>query len=245
VSMLAEEGTADLRRAIRAFNAMQREVAGEIARRTHTLAAISHDVRTPLTALRIKAEMIDDAQVRRELISNIDRMERITASALEFLRGQSRNESLQRVDLSALIESECVEFEEMGRSVTFVGEHGVAFTCRPDALACAARNLIDNAVKYAGAAIVRLRREAASVTISVADRGPGIPADQRAAALEPFGRASRAREKDQGGFGLGLAIAKAVAEGHDGALVLADNEPTGLIATISLPACDATPRATE
>jgi len=238
-STLAEEGTTDLRRAIRAFNVMQREVADEIARRTNTLAAISHDVRTPLTALRIKAEMIDDAEVRHELIASIERMERITASALEFLRGQSRNEPLQRVDLSALIESECVDFEETGRSVTFTGEHGIMSACRPDALARAVRNLIDNAVKYAGAAVVSLRCAPDGVTISVSDHGPGIPADQRHAALEPFGRLSPARENRQGGFGLGLAIARAVAEGHDGTLVLADNEPTGLIATISLPACAA------
>ena len=236
VSTLTEEGTTDLRRAIRAFNAMQRQVADEITRRTNTLAAISHDVRTPLTALRIKAEMIDDIQVRRELIASIDRMERITASALEFLRGQSRNEPLQRVDLSALIESECFDFEETGRSVTFAGEQGITCMCRPDALARAVRNLIDNAVKYAGAAIVSLRCEPDCVTIAVSDRGPGIAADQRDAALEPFGRLSPARENQEGGFGLGLAIAKAVAEGHDGELVLTDNEPTGLIATLRLPA---------
>jgi signal transduction histidine kinase len=241
VSTLAEQGTTDLRRAIRTFNAMQRQVADEIARRTNTLAAISHDVRTPLTALRIKAEMIDDTQMRHELIADIERMERITASALEFLRGQSRNEPLQRVDLSALLESECVDFEETGRSVTFAGEHNITCTCRPDALARAVRNLIDNAVKYAGTASVSLRREPDCVTISVSDHGPGIPVEQRDAALEPFGRLSPARENQQGGFGLGLAIAKAVAEGHDGALILADNEPTGLVATIRLPAAGLSP----
>lgn len=241
VSTLAEQGTTDLRRAIRTFNAMQRQVADEIARRTSTLAAISHDVRTPLTALRIKAEMIDDAQMRHDLIADIERMERITASALEFLRGQSRNEPLQRVDLSALLESECADFEETGRSVTFAGEHNITCTCRPDALARAVRNLIDNAVKYAGAAIVNLRREPDCVTISVCDHGPGIPVEQRDAALEPFGRLSSARENQQGGFGLGLAIAKAVAEGHDGALILADNEPAGLVATIRLPAAELLP----
>ena len=241
VSTLAEQGTTDLRRAIRTFNAMQRQVADEIARLTNTLAAISHDVRTPLTALRIKAEMIEDARIRHDLIADIERMERITASALAFLRGQSRNEPLQRVDLSALLESECVDFEETGRSVTFAGEHNITCMCRPDALARAVRNLIDNAVKYAGTAIVTLRREPDCVTISVLDHGPGIPADQRHAALEPFGRLSAARENHEGGFGLGLAIAKAVAEGHDGALVLSDNEPAGLIATIRLPAAEFLP----
>ena len=98
---------------------MQRQVTDEIARRTNTLAAISHDVRTPLTALRVKAEMIDDASVRDDLIASIERMERITASALEFLKGESRGEPMRRVDLSALLESECAEFEELGHDVAF------------------------------------------------------------------------------------------------------------------------------
>jgi signal transduction histidine kinase len=125
--------------------------------------------------------------------------------------------------------------------VTFAGEHNITCTCRPDALARAVRNLIDNAVKYAGTASVSLRREPDCVTISVSDHGPGIPVEQRDAALEPFGRLSPARENQQGGFGLGLAIAKAVAEGHDGALILADNEPTGLVAVIRLPAAGLSP----
>ena len=147
---VAEDGPIDLRRAIRSFNAMQRQVAGEMARRTSTLAAISHDVRTPLTALRVKAEMVDDPDVRASLIASIERMERITASALEYLKGESRGEPLRAVDLSALLESECAEFEELGHDVSFVGEHGVQRTCRPEALARAVRNLIDNAIKYGG-----------------------------------------------------------------------------------------------
>ena len=119
-----EDGPVDLRRAIRSFNAMQRQVAGEIARRTGTLAAISHDVRTPLTALRVKAEMVGDPSVRDSLIASIERMERITASALEYLKGESRGEPMRPVDLSALLESECAEFEEFGHDAAFTGEHG-------------------------------------------------------------------------------------------------------------------------
>ena len=233
---LAEDGPVDLRRAIRSFNAMQRQVAGEMARRTSTLAAISHDVRTPLTALRVKAEMVDDPDVRASLIASVERMERITASALEYLKGESRGEPLRAVDLSALLESECAEFEELGHDVSFVGEHGVQGRCRPEALARAVRNLIDNAVKYGGSARVSLRVESSFMEIAVADEGPGIPEDERRRAIEPFERLSTAREPDSGGFGLGLAIVRAIAEGHEGELALTKNEPNGLVATIRLPA---------
>jgi signal transduction histidine kinase len=235
VSEVAEAGPPDLRRAIRSFNAMQQQVTGELARRTHTLAAISHDVRTPLTALRIKTELVADDEARRDLISSIEVMERITASALEFLRGECRTEPMRVIDLSALLESECSDFEVAGGSVAFAGEPSVHYACRPDALACALRNLIDNALKYGHSAEVTLRTDPAFVAISVSDHGPGIPEHKRMLALEPFERLSQARESDQGGFGLGLAIARAIAEGHEGQLVLQSNEPTGLIATLQLP----------
>ncbi len=235
VSMLTEAGPADVRRAIGAFNAMQRQVAEEVERRTNTLAAISHDLRTPLTALRVRAELVEDEALRHGLISGIERMERVTASALEFLRGQSRSEPLRTVDVSALVESECAEFEETGRDATFAGEHHVVCACRPDALARAVRNLIDNAVRYGGGASVAIRVSPDLVTISVSDQGPGIPAAQLQAVLEPFARLSPARGDDSGGFGLGLSIARAVAEGHDGDLNLEANRPSGLIASMRLP----------
>jgi signal transduction histidine kinase len=235
ISEVAEGGPPDLRRAIGAFNAMQQQVTREIARRTYTLAAISHDVRTPLTALRIKTELIADDVARRDLIASIAAMERITASALEFLRGEYRTEPLRSVDLGALIESECSDFEAAGARVTFTWDSSIHWVCRPDALACALRNLIDNAVKYAGSAEVALRTGPAFAAISVADHGPGIPENSRAIALEPFERLSLARSSDRGGFGLGLASARAIAEGHGGELVLDANQPTGLIATIRLP----------
>jgi signal transduction histidine kinase len=234
VSEVPEGGPPDLRRAIEAFNAMQQQVTSEVARRTHLLAAISHDVRTPLTALRIKTELLTDDHARRDLLTSISAMERITSSALEFLRGERRTEPVRSIDLGALVESECSDFEATGASVTYSGEPSIHYACRPDALACALRNLIDNAVKYAGSAQVTLRTRTAFVAISVSDHGPGIPEDRRVLALEPFERLSPARVR--GGFGLGLAIARTIIEGHDGQLVLEANRPTGLIATIRLPA---------
>jgi signal transduction histidine kinase len=235
MSEVAEDGPIDLRRAIRSFNAMQRQIVGVMARRTGTLAAISHDVRTPLTALRVKAEMVDDAALRTSLIGSIEKMERITATALEYLKGESRGERLRPVDLGALLESECAEFEELGHDVAFSGEHGVHFTCRPEALARAVRNLIDNAVKYGSNVRVALQPAPQWIDIAIADDGPGIPEDKLQLATQPFERLSTARDGDQGGFGLGLAIARAIAEGHEGQLILANRQPRGLVATIRLP----------
>ena len=150
--LLDESGPLEVRRTTHAFNVMQRQVVDEMKRRTATLAAISHDLRSPLTALRLKAEMIEDEAVREEHIASIDRMERITASALAYLKGEARNESKRTVDLAELVEAECADIQDAGGEVTFHLPPKVELQCRADALARAVRNLIDNAVKYAGAA---------------------------------------------------------------------------------------------
>lgn len=235
VTELEESGPPDIRRAINAFNTMQREVRGEMERRSSTLAAISHDIRTPLTALRVKAELIEDEAVRADHIVSIEKMERITASALAFLKGESRNEPKRTVDLGELIESECIDFSEAGADVSFVREGIVHYYCRPEALARAIRNLVENAIKYAGHARVSLNESRDEFEIAVADAGPGIPLSKMSDAIKPFERTFAARDSDTGGFGLGLAIAKAVADGHDGALILEANTPSGLIAKLKLP----------
>jgi len=236
VAPVPEDGPIDLQRAIRSFNEMQRQVADELARRTSTLAAISHDVRTPLTALRIKTELIDDAELREDMIASINRMETITASALEFLQGGAHAEPMRCVDLSELLESECQEFAELGKPASFTGAYGIRCNCRPDALARAVRNLIDNAIKYGGAAQVSLSADSKRVEISVADNGPGIAPELRERALRPFERLSQTNHEGKVGFGLGLAVAQAVAAGHGGEIILDTNRPTGLIARLRFPA---------
>lgn len=235
VEEVKERGPADIRHAIRRFNAMQHEVRDEVKRRTQMLASVGHDIRTPLTALRVKAELIENDEAREEIIASIEKMERITASALDYVRGESRSEPKQFVDLRALIESECSEFEELGERVHFQGEDNLHYHCRPIALARAIRNLIDNAVKYGGSASVSLIRDADHIEIRVLDEGPGIPDDKIADVFDPFIRLSEGRESDQGSLGLGLAIAKAIVDGHDGTLRLEPNQPNGLSAIIQLP----------
>ena len=235
VEEVKENGPADIRHAIGRFNAMQRDVRDEVKRRTQMLASVGHDIRTPLTALRVKAELIENDEAREEIIASIEKMDRITASALDYVRGESRSEPKQYVDLRALIESECSEFEELGRKVRFNGEDNLHYHCRPIALARAIRNLIDNALKYGGSAEVELIKGDDHVRILVLDEGHGIPDDQLTRVFDPFTRLSEARESEQGGFGLGLAIAKAIVDGHDGTLKLEPNEPKGLKAVIQLP----------
>lgn len=234
VEEVAEAGPIDVRKAIRSFNAMQREVRDEVTRRAQMLAAVGHDIRTPLTGLRVKAELIEEEETRDDIIESIRRMERITESALDYVRGESRSEPKQNVDLRALIESECSEFEELGETVTFSGNQSIHYSCRPVALGRALRNLIDNAVKYGGGATVELIKGDGHIEIRVLDEGPGISDHRRSEAFDAFTRLSQARESEKGGFGLGLSIAKAIVDGHDGSLSLEPNHPKGLIAVIRL-----------
>lgn len=241
VEEINEAGPVDIRKAIRSFNTMQREVRDEVTRRTQMLAAVGHDIRTPLTGLRVKAELIEDEDTREDIIASIRKMERITESALDYVRGESRSEPKQNVDLRALIESECSEFEELGETVTFSGNQPIHYSCRPVALGRAIRNLIDNAVKYGGSAAVELIKGDDTIEIRVLDEGPGIPDEQMSGAFDPFARLSQARESEKGGFGLGLSIAKAIIDGHDGTLNLESNTPMGLIAVIKLPLDESPP----
>lgn len=235
VEEVEETGPIDIRQAIQSFNTMQREVRDEIKRRTHMLAAVGHDIRTPLTGLRVKAEFIEDEEIRDDIIKSIQKMERITESALDYVRGESRSEPKQNVDLRALIESECSEFEELGETVTFSGNQPINYRCRPVALGRAIRNLIDNAVKYGGSATVDLSKGDDTIELRVLDEGPGISEHRISEAFDPFTRLSQARESKKGGFGLGLSIAKAIVDGHDGTLSLEPNAPQGLIAVVRLP----------
>lgn len=239
-SPVRESGPSDLRRAIAAFNTMQKQVAEEVRRRAHALAAIGHDLRSPLTALRIKAELVEDAQRRAELITSIEKMDHMTTSVLEFLKGDSRGEPMREIDLAVLLVHECDAAREAGLIASYSGPASHIHLGRPQALVRAVRNLIENANKYANGAEVRLRCESTSAEIVVADRGPGVPQEHRDRVLEPFERLSGARESARGGFGLGLAIVKAVCEGHDGSLELRSNDPSGLAVVMRLP-CESLP----
>ena len=232
---LEETGPPDLERALRAFNTMQSRVRDEFEQRTNTLAAIGHDMRSPLTALRVKAELVEDEQTRKDIILSVNKMEQITASALQFLKAEAGGEKFKLVDLYTLIDSECADFSDRGQDVSFEGPDDVQYACQPEALASAVRNLVENALKYAGHARVKLQRKPSQICIYVSDTGAGIPKHRREESMQPFVRLSSARESSQGGFGLGLALVKAVAKAQGGKLELKSNSPQGLIAVLILP----------
>ncbi len=233
--IVIEKGPADIKKAIQAFNKMQQRVADEVAKRAHTLAAISHDVRSPLTALRLKVELINDEATRNDLILSINKMEDITASALEFLKSEASQETKKKTDLTSLVESECSEFSEMGLPVKFKASQSYHYLCQPDSLASAVRNLVENAVKYGKEAEVSIGSDSNFIDIRVRDKGPGIPENKIAEVLEPFKRLSKARESHQGGFGLGLAVVLAVVEKHQAKLELQNHQPSGMSVIVRLP----------
>jgi signal transduction histidine kinase len=214
-------------------------VADEVERRTTTFAALGHDLRTPLAGLRLKTELVEDPKLRAELLVSIRKMESIADASLAFLRGESLDEPKRLVDLNALVESEVVEFEENGEPVTMEPGPALRCRCRPDSIARAVRNLVENALKYGGRADVRVVDAGPWAEIQVRDQGPGIPPDPGLDLTRPFVRHPAARSADPGSFGLGLAVVKAVADAHDGQFELRPNDPVGLIAALRIPVAEA------
>ena len=228
-------GPADLRRAIEAFNAMNRRVTALLDEKDRMLGAIGHDLRTPLASLRIRAEGVEPAGERERMVATIEEMNAMLEDILVLARSGRAREEARPVDLGALAEAVAEEFHDLGQEVSVHAPERVVASVQPVLLRRAMRNLIDNALKYGGSAHVAVAAAGEGVTLSVSDSGPGLPAKQLEQVLEPFYRGEQSRSRETGGSGLGLAIARAIAESHGGALSLANGAP-GLIATITLPA---------
>ena len=232
---LPETGPHELRQATHAFNLMQERIQRFVRDRTLMVAAMSHDLRTPITRLRLRAEFVDDEEQRRRMLSDLDDMESMVDSTLAFVREEASTEATASADLVSLVASVCEDRAE----VSCVVDPGVGprlpYVCRPVALARCLANLVDNAVKYAGAAEVRLAATQSSVTVVVEDRGPGIAAEDRERAFAPFTRLDASRSRDTGGTGLGLTIARAIARAHGGDVDLANRPAGGLRVTVTLP----------
>ena len=224
-----ETGARELREAAGAFNDMQARIARFEAERTRTLAAVGHDLRTPITSLRIRAEMLDEAEAA-PMIRTLDEMKVMAEGLLAYARGGGDAESTVPVDLAPLLERLCEE-----RGAAFEARAGGTVRGRPVALGRAAGNLVDNALRYAGGARVTLSREGGEAVIAVEDRGPGIPEERLGDVLEPFVRGEASRSADTGGAGLGLSIARTVAQAHGGTLTLSNREGGGLRAALRLP----------
>lgn len=228
-------GPSDLAHAIEAFNAMNRRVAALLAEKDHMLGALSHDLRTPLASLRIRAENIEPEEERARVIGTIEEMTAMLEDSLLLVRAGRTREAARAVDLGALADVVVEEYRELGRDVRLTSEGRHIACVAPALLRRAIRNLVDNAVTYGGAAEVSVREAGAQVLVEVADRGPGIPADSMERVQEPFFRLEQSRNRETGGTGLGLTIARAIAEGAGGSLRLANREGGGLLATLSVP----------
>jgi signal transduction histidine kinase len=217
------------------FNQMQQRLKRFVDERTHMLAAISHDLRTPLTRLRLFAEFVNDQQQRALVLNDIEEMEQMLRASLAFASDEARREPHSRVDLGALLISLCDTVSDAGGQVSYQGPDHAELPCQPVAIRRAFSNLIDNACKYGEEARVSLSDHADMIEVLIGDRGPGIPADQVELAFAPFRRLEGSRNRESGGVGLGLSIARDVVHGHGGSITLESNLPAGLLVRVRLP----------
>ncbi|MFG1348251.1 ATP-binding protein [Xanthobacter autotrophicus] len=217
-----------------AFNRMQERLTRFVDDRTRMLAALGHDLRTPLTSLRLRAEFVADDDLREKMLGTIAELQGMTEASLAFVRADATAEATRTVELSALVESLCDDLAEIGWDVTFEDSPKVGCRCRPDAVRRACRNLVENAVRYGERARVRVERSGDAALIVVEDDGPGIAEELKEQVFAPFFRLESSRCRETGGHGLGLAIVRTVARRHGGDVTLA-NRGGGLTAIFSLP----------
>jgi signal transduction histidine kinase len=232
-------GPGELRRTIAAFNTMQERLHRFVADRTRMLAAISHDLRTPLTSLRLRAEFIkDDEDNRRKILNILDEMERITEATLAFARDEQGGGDAVRADLAAICDAVAQELRDLGLDVSHASAGPVWLTCHPTALKRAIRNLAENAAHYGERARLSTQEADGEVRLIVEDDGPGIPEADHDNVFEPFTRLETSRSIETGGVGLGMAIARNIVRAHGGDISLENRAPKGLRATVSLPLPD-------
>jgi signal transduction histidine kinase len=233
---LAVHGPLQLQRAIRAFNEMQVRLQRLLTDRTLMLGAISHDLGTPLTRLRLRVET-DRADDKAKMLADIEAMQIMLTSALSFVRGVDDAEAREVVDLDSLLQTVCDLVCDLGGDVTYGPPARSNYYCKPQAMLRALTNLVANAAKYGGHAWVTLQRIGETgFDIEIQDDGPGIPDCEKAKVFEPFYRTDEARESDRQGMGLGLSIARSIILAHGGVIELRDREPHGLKVHVFLPA---------
>lgn len=235
-SPLPEVGAREVQRTIRAFNKMQQRLYKQIQDRSNMLAAISHDLRTPITTLRLRAEFIEDAEIRQKSLNTLQEMEAILSASLAFARDEAADEKPRAIDLAALLQSLVDDHVDLGGHSHYQGVDKKTLTCRPVSLRRALNNLIDNASNYADQTEVTLLETSDGVTILIEDNGPGIPEDKLDEVLTPFYRLEGSRNTATGGTGLGLALANSIILAHGGSLKIENRmNQTGLRVTVSLP----------
>jgi signal transduction histidine kinase len=233
---LPERGPEEIRSVAKALNRMRERITTLNDDRTKMLAAISHDLRTPITRMRLRSEFIEDDIHRHRMLSDLDQMRSMLESVLSFLRNDRKLEAMTLTDIASTLQLITDQFTDMGHKVIYDGPEHVMATVRPDDLHRSVTNLVENAARFGAVATIRLRVSPDIVTIEVEDDGPGISDARKDVMLEPFVRGDDARNMDEtAGFGLGLSIARAVVLAHGGTLSLLDRQPHGLIVRIELP----------
>lgn len=235
--LIAEAGPTEVREAASAFNRMQRRIQDLIERRTRMLAAIGHDLRTPITRLRLRLELLPDGLQKQRSLADLELMETQLNGAMTFLRDGRTGEETTKVNLPSLLQGITDLYEDMGAKLSLNCEAGLTVEGRPSELHRALSNLIDNARRYDDRIGLYAHLNEQMIMIDVIDHGPGIAANDRARLMEPFERGDEARQLHHGGsFGLGLATTLAIAEAHGGTFELLETEGGGLTARIILPA---------
>jgi signal transduction histidine kinase len=233
---LSDTGPQEIRRVARALNEMRSRVRHLVEQRTLMLAAVSHDLRTPVTRLRLRAEEIEPAELRQKILRDLGTMQSVIQSALWFLRGDAYCAQRVRVDMSSLLQTVCDGFVDMGGAVSFTGPPHLTVQGDPEQLTRAITNLVDNGLKFGNSVVVRLKAASSGIVVEVEDNGPGILDAEKKLATEPFYRGDASRNlADLDSFGLGLSVARSITEGHGGKLSLLDAEPGGLLAKLTLP----------
>lgn len=228
-------GVSEIRQASAAFNAMQARIRQYIAQRTEMLAAITHDLQTPLTRLRLRLEKVADGELQQRLIGDLSAMQEMVREGLDLARSTDTNETMQALDLDSLLDSVCADATDAAQDVVLIGRVAMRAFGRPMGLRRCLVNLIDNAVKYGHEARVTVDRTKGAARIRIRDRGPGIEAAELARVFEPFYRVESSRSRESGGTGLGLTIARNIAEQHGGTIALANHPDGGLEVTLMLP----------
>jgi len=232
---MSEAGPQELRVAIRAFNAMQTQIQKFVADRTSMLMAISHDLRTPLTRMRLRGEFIEDTELQTKLFRDVDEMHAMIDAALDFFRDDAETEQSTQFDLSELLRTMRDDYTDQGIDIPYYGpEHQVYFG-RPMGLKRVFTNLIDNTVKYGMQSEIELACLEKSISVAIKDRGPGIPQEFIQQVFTPFYRLEGSRSRKTGGVGLGLTVVRTVVHCHGGDIVLRNRDGGGLEAVITLP----------
>jgi len=233
---LPERGPEEMRSVARALNRMHERIARLMSDRTKMLAAISHDLRTPITRLRLRAEFIEDEGNRKRMLVDLDQMRSMLESVLSLLRNDRKIEAVTLVDIASTLQLVADQFGDMGHVVHYEGPQSATAVARPEDLHRGVTNLVENAVRFGAEVTIRLDVSGTKLVIDVEDDGPGISDARKQEMLEPFVRGDDARTMDDStGFGLGLSIARAIALAHGGELSLHDREPHGLIVRMQLP----------